>query len=155
MDIIKAEKWEEKLESIAQALFSLNAGQYLFREFVNIINANPLLVNDNYFIGWIKENYYIAAALGIRRQVDMHEDCVSLIKLLKRPRRPRLNGKVERSHRIDNDEFYRMLDGVVIDDSARLPGIRAMPIGSNRHSRTILLVIADTRAGRYFSFSGA
>lgn len=35
-----------------------------------------------------------------------------------KPRRPRLNGKVERSHRIDNDEFYRMLDGIVIDDSA-------------------------------------
>lgn len=34
-----------------------------------------------------------------------------------KPRRPRLNGKVERSHRIDEEEFYRMLNGVVIDDS--------------------------------------
>ena len=34
-----------------------------------------------------------------------------------KPRRPRLNGKVERSHRIDEEEFYRMLDGVVIDDT--------------------------------------
>jgi transposase InsO family protein len=34
-----------------------------------------------------------------------------------RPRLPRLNGKVERSHRIDDDEFYRMLEGVVIDDA--------------------------------------
>jgi transposase InsO family protein len=34
-----------------------------------------------------------------------------------RPRQPRLNGKVERSHRIDEDEFYRMLEGVVIDDT--------------------------------------
>ena len=34
-----------------------------------------------------------------------------------KPRRPRLNGKVERSHRIDDDEFYRMLDGVVIDET--------------------------------------
>jgi transposase InsO family protein len=32
-----------------------------------------------------------------------------------RPATPRLNGKVERSHRIDAEEFYRMLDGVVID----------------------------------------
>ena len=30
---------------------------------------------------------------------------------------PRLNGKVERSHRIDAEEFYRLLAGVVIDDS--------------------------------------
>jgi transposase InsO family protein len=34
-----------------------------------------------------------------------------------KPSTPRLNGKVERSHRIDADEFYRMLEGVVIDDT--------------------------------------
>jgi len=34
-----------------------------------------------------------------------------------KPRRPRLNGKVERSHRIDEEEFYRMLNGIVIDDA--------------------------------------
>lgn len=34
-----------------------------------------------------------------------------------RPRAPRLNGKVERSHRIDEEEFYRMLEGVIIDDA--------------------------------------
>ena len=35
-----------------------------------------------------------------------------------KPRTPRLNGKVERSHRIDNEEFYRMLEhGVIIDDA--------------------------------------
>ena len=34
-----------------------------------------------------------------------------------RPATPRLNGKVERSHRIDAEEFYRLLDGEVIDDA--------------------------------------
>lgn len=34
-----------------------------------------------------------------------------------KPRTPRLNGKVERSHRIDEEEFYRMLEGVVIDET--------------------------------------
>jgi hypothetical protein len=34
-----------------------------------------------------------------------------------KPATPRLNGKVERSDRIDADEFYRMLDGVVVDDA--------------------------------------
>jgi transposase InsO family protein len=34
-----------------------------------------------------------------------------------KPRTPRLNGKVERFHRIDAEEFYRPLDGVVIDDA--------------------------------------
>ena len=30
---------------------------------------------------------------------------------------PRPNGKVERSHRIDQEEFYRLLEGVLIDDT--------------------------------------
>jgi transposase InsO family protein len=34
-----------------------------------------------------------------------------------KPAASRLNGKVERSHRIDQEEFYRMLEGVVIDDT--------------------------------------
>ena len=34
-----------------------------------------------------------------------------------RPATPRLNGKVERSHRIDTDDFYRLLEGVLIDDT--------------------------------------
>jgi transposase InsO family protein len=34
-----------------------------------------------------------------------------------KPRTPRLNGKVERSHRIDAEEFYQLLEGVVIDDT--------------------------------------
>jgi transposase InsO family protein len=34
-----------------------------------------------------------------------------------KPRRPRLNRKVERSHRIGAEEFYRALDGVLIDDA--------------------------------------
>jgi transposase InsO family protein len=34
-----------------------------------------------------------------------------------KPSTPRLNGKVERSHRIDEEEFYLTLQGVVIDDT--------------------------------------
>ena len=34
-----------------------------------------------------------------------------------KPRTPRLNGKVERSHRIDAEEFYRLLDGTLVDDA--------------------------------------
>jgi transposase InsO family protein len=34
-----------------------------------------------------------------------------------KPATPRLNGEVERSHRIDAEEFYRLLDGVMIDDT--------------------------------------
>jgi transposase InsO family protein len=35
-----------------------------------------------------------------------------------KPATPRLNGKVERSHRVDDEEFYRLLHGVVVDNTA-------------------------------------
>jgi hypothetical protein len=44
-----------------------------------------------------------------------------------KPRTPRLNGKVERSHRIDAEEFYRLLDGVVIDDAQVFNDTAARP----------------------------
>ena len=34
-----------------------------------------------------------------------------------KPATPRLNGKVERPHRIDAEEFCRLLEGVTIDDT--------------------------------------
>lgn len=39
-----------------------------------------------------------------------------------KPLTPHLNGKVQRSHRIDDEEFYRLLEdeGVVVDDTAIL-----------------------------------
>jgi transposase InsO family protein len=42
---------------------------------------------------------------------------VKFVEPVKGPRKPRLNGKVERSHRIDAEEVYRLLDGQVIDDA--------------------------------------
>jgi transposase InsO family protein len=37
-----------------------------------------------------------------------------------RPRTPRLNGKVERSHRVDNEEFYQLLDKDGISDDIHI-----------------------------------
>jgi transposase InsO family protein len=37
-----------------------------------------------------------------------------------RPRTPHLNGKVERSHRIDDQEFYQLLDQDGITDDIHL-----------------------------------
>lgn len=56
-----------------------------------------------------------------------------------KPATPRLNGKVERSHRIDQEEFYRMLKGVVIDDTALLKR-------GSRSGRTSTTTTARTEA---------
>jgi hypothetical protein len=56
-----------------------------------------------------------------------------------KPRTPRLNGKVERSHRIDAEEFYRLLDGTVIDDAKS-------SITNSANGRTTTTTIAPTAA---------
>ena len=49
-------------------------------------------------------------------QFHWHVQDLHIAHIYIKPRTPRLNGKVERSHRIDEEEFYRLLDGVVIED---------------------------------------
>jgi transposase InsO family protein len=46
-----------------------------------------------------------------------HLDALDIRHVYIRPRTPHLNGKVERSHRIDDEEFHQLLDkGGVTDD---------------------------------------
>jgi transposase InsO family protein len=49
-------------------------------------------------------------------QFHRHVQDLNIAHIYIKPRTPRLNGKVERSHRIDEEEFYRLLEGVVIED---------------------------------------
>jgi transposase InsO family protein len=53
----------------------------------------------------------------VRRQLPLARPGPRRRPCLHQARTPRLNGKVERSHRIDAEEFYRLLEGVVIDDA--------------------------------------
>ena len=63
-------------------------------------------------------------------------------RLHQAPHTPRLNGKVERSHRIDDEEFYRLLDGAIIDDAKvfqqqapRVGGLLQLPSPPRRPRR--------------------
>lgn len=49
-------------------------------------------------------------------QFHWHVQDKGIAHIYIKPRTPRLNGKVERSHRIDDEEFYRLVEGVVIHD---------------------------------------
>jgi transposase InsO family protein len=47
-----------------------------------------------------------------------HLESLDIRHVYIRPRTPRLNGKVERSHRVDDQEFYQLLDkNGIADDS--------------------------------------
>jgi transposase InsO family protein len=49
-----------------------------------------------------------------------HVEALDIRHVYIRPRTPHLNGKVERSHRIDNQEFYQLLDKDGVTDDIHL-----------------------------------
>jgi transposase InsO family protein len=59
---------------------------------------------------------------GAEFQTDFHAhvEGLDMRHVYIRPRTPHLNGKVERSHRIDNQEFYQLLDQDGITDDIHL-----------------------------------
>ena len=53
-------------------------------------------------------------------QFHWHLETLDIRHVYIRPRTPRLNGKVERSHRVDDQEFYQLLDRDGISDDIHL-----------------------------------
>lgn len=53
-------------------------------------------------------------------RLQWHLEALDIRDVYIRPRTPRLNGKVERSHRVDDQEFYQLLDKDGITDDIQL-----------------------------------
>src|SRR5262249_56173031 len=53
-------------------------------------------------------------------QFHWHVEGLDIRHAYIRPRTPHLNGKVERSHRVDDEEFYQLLDENGITDDIHL-----------------------------------
>ena len=53
-------------------------------------------------------------------QFHWHLETLDIRHVYIRPRTPHLNGKVERSHRVDDQEFYQLLDKDGISDDIHL-----------------------------------
>lgn len=77
------DKWVLILKQIENSVSKLLENRYFFREFMDIVEKNPNLPANNFFIVWIWENYLLNAATGVRRMVDKDKRSVSLYLLLK------------------------------------------------------------------------
>ena len=67
-----------------------------------------------------------------------HLESLDIQHVYIRPRTPHLNGKVERSHRVDEQEFYQLLDTAGISDDIHLFNAKL------REWRTTTITIART-----------
>ena len=59
-------------------------------------------------------------APNFSRSFHWHLEALDIRHVYIRPRTPHLNGKVERSHRVDDQEFYQLLDKDGITDDIHL-----------------------------------
>jgi len=61
----KEQEWISMLKQIEDSVSNLLWNRIFFREFMNIVEANPQLPENNYFIVWIWENYLYNAAIEV------------------------------------------------------------------------------------------
>src|SRR6187431_2178618 len=62
----------------------------------------------------------VPQSVGCKTWPDSPSDLVRWNSRVRSCRAPRLNGKVERSHRVDDQEFYQLLDQDGISDDIHL-----------------------------------
>lgn len=72
----------EMIERIENSLTILFSSRASYREYLEILNANPRLKSGNHFLTWIADNYLYSAAMSLRRLLDRSSGTISIYKLL-------------------------------------------------------------------------
>src|SRR5947209_19110015 len=77
----KLKEWIERIRGEITRLFFFN---YIFWEIQDIIHNNPELAErKNYIYEWIGDTFVYSTAMFVRRQVDVRNDSLSFLKLLR------------------------------------------------------------------------
>lgn len=75
-------KWDRWMEAIRDDLRHLCTWRMVFLRAVEILEANPRLQGGDVFGEFLKVSYASTAAMGIRRQVKIDEQSISMMRLL-------------------------------------------------------------------------
>jgi hypothetical protein len=79
----KVEKWTNRwLPTIRGEVTLLVFSNNVYSEISKAVIDNPNLNVANPFYNWLTRNYLHTTLMGVRRQVDQHNDAISLFKLL-------------------------------------------------------------------------
>jgi len=71
----------EMIKRIEDSLTVLHTSRVFYREYLEIINANPRLKTGNHFLTWIANNYLYSATMSLRRILDTRQGTISIYKL--------------------------------------------------------------------------
>ncbi len=69
----KVREWQSILKKIEDSVSDLLWNQHVFREFMEIVETNPEIPENNYFIIWVWQNYLYNAAIAVRRLRDKNK----------------------------------------------------------------------------------
>ena len=78
----KLDKWERWLQVIYEDMVHQAGSRTVFRETAEIIRANHDISKDSDFLEFLEQWYVDSTAMGLRRQLKVHPDSVSLAGLL-------------------------------------------------------------------------
>lgn len=78
----KLEQWNRWLQVIYEDMAQQAASRAVFRETAAIIAANPNIPKENDFLDFLEQWYVDSIFMGLRRQLKVSADSVSLVRLL-------------------------------------------------------------------------
>lgn len=78
----KLDKWLRWLDIIQKDAEDLLDKRHIFSRYIEIIKGNQNIQEPSDFHWWVRDNYVASIAMGIRRQVDIDKDVITLGKLL-------------------------------------------------------------------------
>lgn len=76
-------RWEQWLGTIRDDVYGIMHARHIFKEVQGIVTKNPALQKPNIFYEWMARSYAVTCAMGVRRQADVDQKAVSLMKLLR------------------------------------------------------------------------
>src|SRR2546425_1871676 len=78
----KLEKWDRWLGTIYEDMTQQATSRTVFRETTALIAANPLIPKESDFFDFLEQWYVDSVVMGLRRQIKIHADSISLAGLL-------------------------------------------------------------------------
>lgn len=75
-------KWDSMFKEIDIYLTKIMESRFFFQKFIEIIENNAELPENNHFLVWIWENYLYSNSMGVRRLMDHDKRTNSLYNLL-------------------------------------------------------------------------
>jgi hypothetical protein len=78
----KIKKWDRWLIAVYDDMADQAASRAVFRETMEIVQGNPAIPKENYFFEFLERWYVDSIVMGLRRQIKVNPDTVSLAGLL-------------------------------------------------------------------------